>query len=275
MKRLSVRLAVAFATLATGLLLATPRIKPTLSRVPCEKNEAVNAPQPWAGSVEAPKQSTPQTTLAEAGVPDAKTPHVGQQETMLMPGVGRVRVTAFETEENTRLVFENADTQKELNYFTMAEDSLNPKLRFKVMHVKGLPDPMIVGVSVSPGGSDSTYEMVAVASVGGGLRELSRTDTDTFTTEEEGGFYLGDLGHGVGLGVVVWDFVWGYDESHVSPHQYEIKFYKWNKETARFEWNKVLRTPGKFSSDKAALRSVGLKFKDVRAGIHGLDYSDE
>ena len=183
-----------------------------------------------------------------------------------MTGVGRVKVTAYEAEEDTRLVFEDADSGKELLSRTLADDSLNPRLRFGVLHVKGLPDPTVVAVAVSPGGSGETDEMVAFASSGGELAELTRTDS--FATSEGGGFYFGDLGRGEGLGLAVWDYVWDYDsEAHTSPHQYEVKLYKWNRSSGRFEWGRVFRTAGKFDSDGAALRSAGLRFRDVREGV--------
>ncbi len=50
---------------------------------------------------------------------------------------------------------------------------------------------------------------------------------------------------------------------------------KWNGREARFEWERVLRTPEKFYSYRPALRSVGLRFKDVRASIHEFDYLEE
>lgn len=265
MKRYAVRLAIALAAFAAGLLSAASTFKPIPSHAPCGNNELAHASPPPAFGVETAKLNPAQNPPVEAAATDAQTPSVGQRETVAMPGVGRVRITAFETPKDTRLVFENADSDKELLSFTMADDSLDPRLRFKAMHFKGLPDPVIVAVAVSPGGSGATYELTAIASMGDELKELTRNDT--FTTSEGGGFYFGDLGRGLGLGLAVWDYVWDYDyEAHHSPHQYEIKFYKWNEGAGRFEWNRVFRTKGKFDSDGAALHSVGLHFRDVREG---------
>jgi hypothetical protein len=264
MRRYALRLAFALAAFATGISLPVPRVEP--ARIPTQKPEATTAtaqPACEAGKL-LPAPSTPTATQAEA--PAAPTPRISQRETLLMPGLGGVRVTAFETEEDAHLVFENADSSKQLLSLTMADDALKPTLRFKVMHVKGLPGPLVVGVGVSPGGSDSSYKLAAVAAVNGKLAELTRTDT--FDTSEEGGFYIGDLGHGLGPGLAVWDFVWDFDyERHDSPHQYEIKLYRWNKGEARFEWARVLRTPRKFDSGEEAIRSVGLRFKDLRDSI--------
>ncbi|MDQ3919502.1 MAG: hypothetical protein M3348_13605 [Acidobacteriota bacterium] len=272
MRRYALRLAFALAAFTTGVSLPAPRVE--LARAPAQKPEAA-APCPRAGDAAA-SALTPSTPPAQAEAPDVKTPRIGQRETLLMPGVGRVRVTAFETDgQGARLVFENADSGKQLLSVTMVNDALRPLLRFnrfKAMHFKGLPDPVVVGLAVEPGGSDAAYELRAVAAVGGELKELTRAET--FTTEEEGGFYIGDLGHGLGIGLAVWDFVWDEDESHVSPHRYEIKLYKWNEERTRFEWARVLRTPGKFDSGEKAVRSVGLHFKDLRGSIPEFKYLD-
>jgi hypothetical protein len=261
---LRVRLAVASSTLAfgLGLFLASPRTPPKPSDVPCEKSGAS-------------KQVSTQTTPDKVEAQDAKPTRVGQQEVVTFPGVGRVRVTAYETEgSETRLVFQQIDSGKELININMSNESFNPSLRFRVMHVKGLPDPLVVGVSVSPGGSDSGWEAAAFGAVGGELRHLTRNED--FQSGDKGGFYFGDLGGGRGLGAAVWDFVWDFDyESHLDSHQYEIKLYKWNRVNARFEWERVFRTQGKFDSYKPALRSVGLRFGDVRAGIHEFDYLDK
>lgn len=263
LKRLPARLAVSLAALATGLLLSTPRGNHAPDAGPCEKRPALGAPSAATPAAEAPRQAPSRPALPE---PRAKPSRVAQQEAVEMPGVGRVKVTAYETDEDTRLVFEEADTGRELLSVTMADDALNPSLRFKAMHLKGLPDPTVVGVAVSPGGSGETDELVAVASVGGELKALTRNDS--FTASGRGGFHFGELGRGDGLGLAVWDYVWDYDyEAHVSPHRYEVRLYRWNKGAGRFEWARVFRTAGRFDSDAEALRSVGRRFRDVREGV--------
>ena len=254
------RLSLALAAFALNLFLVAQRT-PT-PPAPCPKAAASDATPTPAGVGSASLQSVPQPTPI----------NIARQEVVRMGVLGRVRVTAYETEEHTRLLFEDADSGKELLSYEMADGSLNPRLRFKAMHFKGLPDPVIVAVSLSPGGSDSTYEMEAFGPVEGRLQELTRTDA--LTTDEEGGFYIGDLGQGVGLGAAVWEDL---DErgAHHDPHRYKITFYKWNDENVQFELNKTITTRREFASDKAALRSAGLHFKDVRDGVPELNFSDE
>jgi hypothetical protein len=266
-----VRLAVALAAFALNLVLVATRTYPP-PPLPCERSAATRAP---AVNSEAPKQVSAQTPPVETESPEAKPARVGQQEVVSFPGVGRVRVTAYEADGlEVRLVFEKADTGDKLLDLNMGSERFGMLLRFRVLHVKGLPSPLVVGVSVIPGGSDSAWDAEAVGAVGGELIDLTRSET--FQSGDRGGFYFGDLGNGLGLGAAVWDFVWDHDyEGHPGAHQYEIKLCKWNRRDARFEWYRVFRTRGKFYSYKAALRSVGLRFKDVRRGMPGFDYLEE
>jgi hypothetical protein len=267
-----VRLAVALAAFALNLLFVAQRPAPV--RVPCEKDSAANVPAPRAADAGATRTTPAQTTCGNPEETDAGPQRVSQQEVINVPGVGRVRVSARETGIETRLVFEDAGSGKELRSVTMASDAVKPSLRFKVMHLKGLPDPLIVGVAVSPGGSDSSWEATAFGAVGGELADV--TGFEMRQAGDRGGFYFGDLGLGLGPGAAVWNDVWDLDyEGHPSPHRYEITLYRWSRGNERFEWERVFRTPGKFDSGERALRSVGLRFKDVRRGIPDFSYLGE
>lgn len=265
-----VPLAVALAAFALNLIFVLPRAAPP---APCESESAAVVPTREAAA------RTPQTTPAQTHTPvteaaNVEPARIAQQEVVRMPGVGRVTVTAYEDEEATRLVFDDAATGKELAAVKMASDSFKPKLRFRVLHVKGLPDPLVVGLAVSPGGSDSGWEAVAFGAVGGELRDV--TGFEGLQTGDRGGFHFGDLGGGIGPGVAVWSDVWDTEyEGHPSPHRYEVKLYSWNKVNKRFEWHKVFRTRGKFDTGDDALRSAGLRFRDVRRGVRDFSYLAE
>ena len=123
---------------------------------------------------------------------------------------------------------------------------------------------MVISIVLSSGGSDSGWEASAAGVVNGQLQELTY---EHLRTSDEGGFFFGDLGHGIGPGAAQWDFVWGEDEAHVSPHRYEITLYKWNG--WRFEWYRVFRTRSKYFSGRAALRANGLHYVDIRKSFPG------
>lgn len=267
MKLPRARLAVALAAFALNLVLVMPRTKP--ARAPCAENVASDALTRAFDAT--PNQVSTQTQPAKTEAPEEKPTRVAQWRLVNFPGVGRVKVTAYETEGlEARLVFEQVESGKKLIDVVMGNDTL----RFRVMRITGLPEPLVVGVGVTPRGSDSSWEASVFGAVGGELKDLTRNEALQFG--DKGGFSFTSLGGGRDVGVAVWDFVWDFDnESHVDAHKYEVKLYKWNRVNARFEWDKVFRTPGRFYSYKPALRSVGMSFKDVRAGIPAFDYLEE
>jgi len=206
---------------------------------------------------------------------------ISQEEVIRFPQIGAVRVSAHEGRE-LELTFVDAKSGKQILTSSLgdyhwyrsddpADADWTPKLRFKVISIKGLPDPLVIGIAMDPGVSDSAWEAVAIGVVNG---ELERLNFETLEASNEGGFFFGDLGHGLGLGAAQWDFVWGEDECHPPPHKYEMKLYKWNGR--RFEWEKVIRTRRQYNSPQKALLAYGFHFGNVRdlipewAGIVGL-----
>lgn len=261
MKRLAARLPIALATFLFSLFVtaALTRVAPQ-TNAPAQNCDKLPMPS-------APPAATSNIHPSESAHAADKTPRITQQELVNFPGVGQVKISAVETfGESTHLVFNDAKTGKLLDSEYLGDDALRsdnpdlPFLRFRVLHIKGLPDPLVVGVGVSYGGSDNGWESVAVGAVDGTLRELTEEHLNAC---DEGGFFYGDLGHGRGFGAVSWNFVWG-NESHPAPHQYELKVYKWNPKTASFEWYEVLRTHAKFDDGEKAVRSLGFDLRDVR-----------
>jgi hypothetical protein len=199
------------------------------------------------------------------------TSRISQQAIVRFPEIGDVRVCAHEDFGNAlRLTFTDQKSEKEIRstYFgnsnwswsnDRSTDELNPKLRFKTISVRGFPKPLVIGIAMNPGVSDSGWEAAAVGVVNG---ELELLTFETMETSNDGGFFFGDLGHGLGLGAAQWDFVWGEDEGHPPPHKYEIRLYKWNGR--RFEWLKFIRTRRQYDSSQKALSAYGFNFVDVR-----------
>jgi hypothetical protein len=196
---------------------------------------------------------------------------ISQEKIIRFPAAGAVRVSALENRDGfLELKFADQDSERSLltSYlgsprWNWTSDpkyaDLNPKLRFKAISVHGLPSPLVVGIAMNPGVSDSGWEAVAVGVVNGQLEQLTY---ESLETSNEGGFFFGDLGHGMGLGAAQWDFIWGEGEGHPPPHKYEIKLYKWSGR--RFEWEKVIRTRKQYDSPQAALSAYGFRFVDVR-----------
>jgi len=204
------------------------------------------------------------------GIEKRENRHVSQEALVRLPTIGRVRVQAFEPlGDGAEFLFADATSGKEILSTYFSDNGVNDesKTRFKTISVKHPAGPLIFTIGMNPGGSDSAWEASIVGVVGGKLEELTY---EHLKTSDEGGFFVGDLGHGVGFGVAQWDFVWGEDEAHVSPHQYEITLYKWNGR--RFEWFRVFRTRARYTSGQAALRANGLNYTDIRKTFP--DWSD-
>jgi len=237
-----------------------------------------------------PTKSTPSLAVDEAqliGIPSVPSvvpnpplkerssvaaSHISQEGIVHFPEIGAVHVSAHQDfGSGLRLTFRDQRSGEELltAYFgssnwNWSTDSTsaerNPTLRFKTISVKGLPNPLVIGIAMNPAVSDSGWEAATIGVVNG---QLERLTYETLESSNQGGFFFGDLGHGIGLGAAQWDFVWGEDEGHYGPHKYEVKLFKWNGR--RFEWEKAFRTRKEYEYGEDALRANGYHFVDVKA----------
>lgn len=190
------------------------------------------------------------------------TRRVNQVSVIKLPRIGPVRIQAFEPlGDGEELLVTDAGSGKEILSVYLSDYNADDRsqTRFKVIRLKQFPSPLIIVIGMNPGGSDSAWEASIVGVVKGKLQELTY---EHLQTSNDGGFFIGDLGNGVGFGVAQWNFVWGEDEGHPPPHKYEITLYKWNG--WRFEWHRVFRTRRKYNSGRAALRAYGLNYTDIR-----------
>lgn len=202
---------------------------------------------------------------------------ISQTENVRFSGIGIVRISAHEDFGQTpRLTVTEVSSGEELlsAYFGSSAwrsdpklGDLNPRFRFRIVRVRGFSEPLIIGIAMDPGVSDSAWEAVVIGVINGHPEQLTY---ESLQTSNEGGFFVGDLGQGVGLGAAQWDFVWGEDEGHPPPHQFEVKLYRWNG--WRFEWYKVFRTKKKYQSGREALRAYGLHYVDIRKSFE--EWSD-
>lgn len=197
---------------------------------------------------------------------------ISQRRDVYFEGIGLVTVSAHEDiGETPKLVLTSASSGAKLfeayvqsDLVSQGDDlpGLNPTLRFTVQTLKGFHSPVVIAVAMEPGGSDDGWESFAVGLVDGSFAQVT---FDHLRTNDDGGFFFGDLGNGIGVGAAQWNFVWGEDESHPPPHRYEIKLYKWNGR--RFEWDRVLRTRVQLNCARDAVRALGFHFSDMRASF--------
>lgn len=143
--------------------------------------------------------------------------------------LGKITIEAREAlNQPPKLVFASAESGRVLQVISIQGGAGGgpEHIRFRVMHVQGLPDPLILGVGNANGASDCFYYPVPIARVHGKFQRLlsSAPEMDT-----QGGFSLGPLGTKDGIGLAIWTFDWGPRESHYDHHRYRIKFYRWNQ----------------------------------------------
>jgi len=138
---------------------------------------------------------------------------------------------------------------------------MNPFVSFRVLRVRGLPDPLVLAVAVRPGGSDHGFEATVVGEAGGGLKVL--TPADPPYVNIQGGFFVGDLGRGRGPGLVAWNFIWE-DSAHYGDHRYEVRLYPFDPARAAFGLPVTLQSKRKHASGAAALAELGLpRYKNL------------
>jgi hypothetical protein len=215
-------------------------------------------------------------TAAVAGETKRSRTRISQQSDVYFKDIGLVTISAREDIGTTpRLVFTNESGQNvyeayvhsDWEYLDDDHSGLNPSLRFTVQNLRGITSPLVIAVAMQPGGSDNAWESFAVGVVDGRFAQLT---FEHLKTDDDGGFFFGDLGNGIGPGAAQWNFIWGEDEGHPPPHRYEIRLYKWNGR--RFEWESVRRTRGQFNCARDAVNALGFHFADMRANFTDWSY---
>jgi hypothetical protein len=145
-------------------------------------------------------------------------------------------------------------------------------LHFRVVRLRGLPQPLIIAVNASPGGSDTVFLTDLISSQNGQFRPL--LDTPLQSTIE-GGMLVAVLGRATGSGIALWDMVWGTwsgghglgdmvwgpAASRIDPHRFERRRFVWNNAESRPL--PTLTTRGRYQQATAALRALGVAYPDL------------
>lgn len=227
----------------------------------------------------APESRPPALPHADGEGPPS-SPRITQTLVVRFPRLGLVCVRAVENfGERVRVEFADYETGQVIAHFPAegAESFFftprpgvtftNPFLRLKVLRPEGLPQPLVLAVAVTPGGSGCGFNAIVIGEVGGRLKRLTR---EPLMTSNQGGLFVGDLGGGRGLGAAAWDYIWDFDsEGHYSAHRYEIKLYPFDPRRREFRWGGALRSRRKHGGHgDGALAEFGLKYVDLLQDIH-------
>jgi hypothetical protein len=153
------------------------------------------------------------------------------------------------------------------------ESAVDPKASLRLIEIEGLPGPLVHLVIVQPGGSDYGFWSALFGEINGKISLLTPQAT---SFSWEGGIQIGNLGPGNGVGLAVWNSIWGDGESHYGDHIYVVDIYNFNKKLGRFVKMKQLRTKKKHETPAMALESLGLSsYRDaVRDFPEFLEYRE-
>jgi hypothetical protein len=223
-----------------------------------------------------PARETPTARPAPAVVPPADTakeegPRVTQELWITFPKAGQVHVRAVENYgEQMRLEFLDIEKDTVLHSFPAPTDEQpdatatygNPFLRFRVLRVEGLPQPLVLAVAVTPGVSGHGFSASLIGEVGGRLKVLNKKPLET---DNQSGIHVGDLGGGRGMGVAVWTYIWDTGcEGHYSAHQYRVERYPFDARRGRFVGGRTVRSKGKYGGHgEGALKELRLRYTDL------------
>jgi hypothetical protein len=213
------------------------------------------------------KQKEPASSSQPTNQPESS---MEQKEFIQFPDLGVLEVKAQAIEEQLpSLVIRDASKKKLLKiemgntYSDTVSFQHSAGIEFKVFHIIGLPDPLLMVIALGPGGSDNLWEMTLIGVVSGQIIRIWKQSKKLFNA---GGLFVGDLGKGRGIGIAQWD--WRSSECHsCEPDEYRIKLYLWNKENAQF----VVGPEFTFKKNRFdEIEKLGLSFPDQRGNFKRL-----
>lgn len=147
---------------------------------------------------------------------------------------------------------------------TLAGPTFNtPNAAFKIYHIDGLPQPLILVATVdSIGASQANYTIYPYAlsktSKGQGLISLNPSNVK-WQSDSYGGVFVGKLSSGERVGALVWEML--ESARSADKHKYRVHVYHWNGK--QFVVAKRLTTQQKYSSGEEALKEFGYRVPNM------------
>jgi len=153
-----------------------------------------------------------------------------QQLFLSVPKIGQIKITTDvavpERTSRPFLTFETRDGKllKRIEFALEGSYEYPSILKFKVLHQKSDPNPLIVAVASTPGGSALNFETAILGFINGKISELMDTHIDSHSLNA---LCFGIFGKHRGLAFVYFDFIQAEEEAHYDPHRYEVGLYEW------------------------------------------------
>jgi len=117
--------------------------------------------------------------------------------------------------------------------------------------------PVVDIITEHHGGSGDQFAHRLFAVDGDALRAIAAPPLEH---SNMGGFFVGDLGRGRGVGVALWDADWN-GGGHYAPHRYQLRYFIWRN--GRLEAVPMIETRRKIEPDPdKAARAMALPFRD-------------
>jgi len=161
--------------------------------------------------------------------------HVNMGQDYLYAGVIRQMIGKFEgtSANNHRMYYVGG---VDVNIFRVNYDEYpcgKPFLAYEITNantarIDTFHFPWLTGIDIaseSLGGSGDGFAHEIFGLIDGKLIDV--TPTGGLNHTNMGGFYIGPLGKGLGVGIAVWDADWT-DGAHYDPHPYVVQYYTWN-----------------------------------------------
>jgi hypothetical protein len=120
-------------------------------------------------------------------------------------------------------------------------------------------DNFLLVTAADHGGSGSMLTHVLLEVTSAGLKRIGLPDV---RHSNMGGFFVGDLGKGIGAGAVVWEADWTAGR-HYDPHPYTFVYYRWVN--SKFTLLRKMTTVRSYESSNpdAVIKGLGLGFGDL------------
>ncbi|MDD5544970.1 MAG: hypothetical protein PHX83_17520 [Acidobacteriia bacterium] len=193
-----------------------------------------------------------------------------ESKTIEFPTVGKVIVCALEEfDAYPSLTISNQKTAELLLRYSMIDsdrkiikddpEDLRPFIRFLELPGNKNTGPLILAITVTPGGSDSGFSAMLIGESNGKLAKLIPKEIEISV---QGGIFVGNLNSQFGYGIVAWTFLWD-SGAHYSLHPYEVEIY--SVAGGKFRRRRKFTSKHKYHGNGAeALREVRITAHDLR-----------